>query len=62
MKNKRNIFIDWYRPIDQAEVAFMKKVQLRSQQNIYSAFKKSVVMHHEFIRDTHVLKEQLEIQ
>ena len=28
MKNKRNIFIDWYRPIDQAEVAFMKKVQL----------------------------------
>ncbi|SVA38975.1 uncharacterized protein METZ01_LOCUS91829, partial [marine metagenome] len=32
MKNKRNIFIDWYTTIDQPEVAFMKKVQLRSQQ------------------------------
>ena len=29
MKNKRNIFIDWYTAIDQAEVAFMKKMQLR---------------------------------
>ena len=32
MKNMRNIFIDWYTAIDQPEVAFMKKVQLRSQQ------------------------------
>ena len=32
MKNMRNIFIDWYTAIDQPEVAFIKKVQLRSQQ------------------------------
>ena len=33
MKNIRSIFIDWYTSIDQPEVVFMKKVQLRSQQN-----------------------------
>jgi len=32
IKNIGNILIDWYTPIDQPEVAFMKKAQLRSQQ------------------------------
>ena len=32
MKNIRNIFIEWYKAIDQPEVAFMKKVELRAEQ------------------------------
>ena len=27
MKNIRNIFVDWYKAIDQPEVEFMKKEQ-----------------------------------
>ena len=35
MKNMRNIFIDWYTAIDQPEVAYMKKLQVRSQQKYF---------------------------
>ena len=35
IKNNRKIFIDWYTAIDLPEVAFMKNLQLSSQQNIY---------------------------
>ena len=34
MKNMGNILINFYTLIDQTEVSFMKKAQLRSQQNI----------------------------
>ena len=58
----RNIFIDWYTAIDQPEVTFKKKVQLRSQlkKNI-KLLKKCVGMRHEFLGGTYALKEQLEI-
>ena len=59
----RNIFVEWYTAIDQSEVAFMKKVQLRSQQKyLLSSKKKLWVMRHEFLGDTYALKERLEIK
>ena len=35
MKNKRNIFIDWYTTIDQPEVAFIKKSAVRVAAKIF---------------------------
>ena len=50
MKNMRNIFIGWYTAIDQPEVAFIKKVQLRTQQKkLLSSEQNLWVMRHEFL-------------
>ena len=56
----RNIFIDWNTAIDQPEVAFMKKVQLRQQQKYFlNSLKNLWVMRHEFLGTLMLSKNNL---
>ena len=61
-ENEKYIFY-WYGAIDQPEVTFMKKVQLRSQQKYFLSFKKKTVGNVTLVfGDTYALKKQLEIK